>query len=63
MAGLLGGLLLVGFVVLQPFLTAIAWAAILSYVSWPLHLRVLAWLRGRQTWAALAMTVMLTLAP
>lgn len=61
-AGLLGGLLLVGFVVMRPFLSAIAWAAILSYVSWPLHLRVLAWLRGRRTWAALAMTVMLTLA-
>ena len=60
--GLLGGLLLVGFVVMRPFLTAIAWAAILSYVSWPLHRRVLAWLGGRRTWAALAMTVLLTLA-
>ena len=51
-AGLLGGLLLVGFVVMRPFLSAIAWAAILTYVSWPLHLRVLARLRGgllRQT--------------
>ena len=55
-AGLLGGLLLVGFVVVQPFLSAIAWAAILTYVSWPLRLR------GRRTWAALALTVMLTLA-
>ena len=61
-AGLLGGLLLVGFVVMRPFLSAIAWAAILTYVSWPLHLRVLARLRGRRTWAALAMTAMLTLA-
>ena len=61
-AGLLGGLLLVGFVVMRPFLSAIAWAAILTYVSWPLHLRVLARLRGRRTWAALALTVMLTLA-
>lgn len=62
LAGLLGGLLLAGIVVMQPFLAAIAWAAILSYVSWPLHLRVLAWLRGRRTWAALAMTAILTLA-
>lgn len=61
-AGLLGGLLLAGFVVMRPFLVAIAWAAILSYVSWPLYLRVLAWLGGRRTWAALVMTVMLTLA-
>ena len=30
LASLLGGLLLAGFVVLRPFLTAIAWAAILS---------------------------------
>ena len=61
-AGLLGGLLLVGFVVMRPFLVAIAWAAIMAYVSWPLHLRVLARLGGRRTWAALVMTVMLTLA-
>lgn len=61
LAGLLGGLLLAGFVVMQPFMAAIAWAAILSYVSWPLHLRVLAWLGGRRTWAALAMTLVLTL--
>ena len=61
-ASLLGGLLLVGFVVMRPFLVSIAWAAILAYVSWPLHLRVQAWLRGRRTSAALAMTVMLSLA-
>lgn len=61
LTGLLGGLLLAGFVVMHPFLAAIAWAAILSYVSWPLHLRVLSWLRGRRTWAALAMTALLTL--
>ncbi|MDP2450510.1 MAG: hypothetical protein Q8M93_06045 [Polaromonas sp.] len=60
-AGLLGGLLLLGFVVMRPFLVAIAWAAIMAYVSWPLHLRVLARLGGRRTWAALVMTVMLTL--
>lgn len=39
-AGLLGGLLWVGFVVMRPFVVAIAWAAILTYVSWPLHLRL-----------------------
>lgn len=59
--GLLGGLLLAGFVVMQPFLAIIAWAAILSYVSWPLHLRVLRWLGGRRTQAALVMTLFLTL--
>lgn len=62
LTGLLGGLLVAGFVVMQPFLAAIAWAAILSYVAWPLHLLVLKWLHGHRTWAALAMTVFLTLA-
>ncbi len=61
LAGLLGALLLAGFVVMQPFMAAIAWAAILTYVSWPLHLRVLARLGGRRTWAALVMTLALTL--
>ena len=61
LAALLGALLLAGFVVLRPFLAAIAWAAILCYVSWPLHLRVLARLHGQRTWSALAMTVLLTL--
>ena len=59
---LLGGLLWLGFVVMRPFLVAIAWAAILSYVSWPLHLRLLARLRGHRTGAALIMTVLLTVA-
>lgn len=49
-AGLLGGLLLVGFVVMRPFLVAIAWAAIMAYLSWPLHLRVLARLDGSLLW-------------
>ena len=61
LAGLLAGLLLVGFVVLRPFLSAIAWAGVLTYVSWPLHLRLLKRLRGHRTRAALAMTSMLTL--
>lgn len=60
-AGLVGGLLLAGFVVIQPFLSAIAWAAILTYVSWPLHLRLLKRLNGHRTGAALAMALMLTL--
>ena len=62
LAALLGGLLLLGFVVVRPFLVAIAWAAILTYAVWPLHMRVVAWLRGRRSWAALVTTVMLTLA-
>lgn len=60
-ATLLGGLLIVGFVILQPFLTAVAWAAILVYVAWPLHERVIARVGGRRIWAALAMTALLSL--
>lgn len=62
LAGLLGGLRWVGFAVMRPFIVAIAWAAILTCVSWPLHLRLLARLRGHRSGIALAMTVMLTLA-
>lgn len=58
---LLAGLLAAGFVVMQPFLAAVTWAAILTYVSWPLHLRVLARLRGHRVGAALVMTLVLTL--
>lgn len=60
-AALLGGLLIVGFVILQPFLTAVAWAAILVYVAWPLHERLLARIGGRRIWAARAMTTLLAL--
>ena len=60
-AALLAGLLAAGFVVVQPFLLAIAWAAILSYTAWPLHLRMIRLLGGRRIWAALAMTLLLTL--
>jgi predicted PurR-regulated permease PerM len=50
-------LLLVGCVlVLKPFLTALMWAAILSFSLWPLHSRLLAWLKGRRTLAALITT-------
>ena len=62
LAGLLGGVLWVGFVVMRPFMVAIAWAAILTCVSWPLHLRLLTRLRGHRSAAAFASTVMLTLA-
>jgi predicted PurR-regulated permease PerM len=47
-------LLLTGcLLVLWPFVTALLWAAVLSYSSWPLYRRLLAWLRGRRTLAAL----------
>ncbi|BAO81995.1 predicted permease [Serpentinimonas raichei] len=58
-AALLSVLLLAGLVVLQPFVTAVVWAAILVYVSWPLYQRLLARFHGRRGWAAFTMTMAL----
>jgi predicted PurR-regulated permease PerM len=53
-------MLVVGcFLVLQPFLTAIVWALILSATIWPLFIRMRRWLRGRSGLAALAMVVLI----
>lgn len=45
------------FWVLSPFLAALAWAGILAYVTWPLHRRLRSRLAGRDTLAALLMTL------
>lgn len=45
------------FVVIRPFLSALMWAAILVYASWPCYRWVCARVRGRRTLAALLMTV------
>jgi predicted PurR-regulated permease PerM len=47
------------FLVLQPFLTAIVWAAILCVTIWPLFTRVSAWLGGRRGLAAGAMVALI----
>jgi len=53
--------ILVGcFLVLQPFLTAIVWAAILCATMWPLFVLVTRWLRGRAGLAALAMVTLIS---
>ncbi len=49
-------------VVLAPFLSPIAWAAILAYSSWPLYGRLRPLFGTRSTSAALAMTSLVTLA-
>ncbi len=61
-AGLLLGIVLLTFSVLQPFLVPLIWGAILAYVSWPLNQRVLKLVRGRVALAALLTTVLVTLA-
>ena len=56
-------LLVVGcFIILRPFLAALAWALILAITTWPAYERLLDWLRGRRTLAALCMTTLLALA-
>jgi predicted PurR-regulated permease PerM len=50
-------LLLIGcFLVMQPFLTALAWAFVLVFSLWPLQRRLTTRLRGRRTLAAMVMT-------
>ena len=44
-------------VVVWPFMSALMWAAILTFTTWPVYRRVLAWWQGRRTWAALTMTI------
>lgn len=56
------GLLAVGcLVVLRPFVSAILWATVLAYTTWPVLLRFERWLGGRRTLAASVMTTLITL--
>jgi len=50
---LLGGCLLV----LRPFVSALLWAVVLCFSSWPIYHRLLGWLGNRRTLAALVMTL------
>lgn len=59
-AGLL--LLLLGcFFVMRPFLSALMWAIVLCYSLWPLQARFTKWFRGSRTFAALLVTLTLTI--
>jgi len=55
-------LVLLAFQVLQPFLVPVVWAAILAYVTWPMHERVVLLCRGHRELAALIMTLALSAA-
>jgi predicted PurR-regulated permease PerM len=55
-------MLIVGcYLVLQPFLTALVWAAILCTTTWPLYLKLHVRLGGRDALAALTMVLLLAL--
>ncbi len=45
------------FIILRPFLTAIIWAGIMTFSSWPVFRRLTDFLHGRRTLAASIMTV------
>ena len=53
----IGGLTLASIWILQPFLAALTWAAMIVVSTWPLMLRLQRWLRGRRSLAVIAMTV------
>ncbi len=59
---LLGGLLLLTYAVVRPFVVPVAWAIILAYTTWPLLARLRRGLGGRRTLAAALMTALLTAA-
>lgn len=61
LAGLLAVLLLLAFQVLQPFIVPVIWSAILAFVTWPLHQRVLRLCRGQRDVSAFLMTLLLTI--
>src|SRR6266487_2406872 len=55
-------LLLAGcLLVLRPFVSALLWAVVLCFSSWPLYQRLLKLLRGRRTLAALLMALAMIL--
>jgi len=63
----IAGLALVGAIVvgcglvLRPFVSAILWAAIVCFATWPVYELFRRWLRGRRTLAAALMTLLLSL--
>jgi len=55
-------LLAVGcFVVLRPFVSALLWAAILTFATWPLYRRIEQLVKGRKTLAASLMTALVAI--
>jgi len=53
-------LLVIGcFLVLMPFISAMLWAAVLCFSTWPLYQRLVKAMRGRQGLASLVMTLAL----
>ncbi len=45
------------FIILRPFLSAIIWAGVLTFSTWPVYVRLKSFLHGRSTLAASIMTL------
>ena len=54
-------LLIGGFVILRPFMTAIMWSVILGFSLWPAQRLLTRWMRGRKTLAAIVVAIMVAL--
>lgn len=50
-------LLLACMLIIRPFLSALLWAVVLTFATWPLFTRLNGWLGGRRTIAALIMSM------
>ncbi|OGV76532.1 MAG: AI-2E family transporter [Methylotenera sp. RIFCSPLOWO2_02_FULL_45_14] len=57
----LGGLLLLAFMVVTPFLAPIAWAGVLAYASWPAATSIRRWCNNRDSLAASLSTALAAL--
>lgn len=55
--GVLLALLVGCLLVLRPFVSALLWAAVLCFSTWPFYKRLLSLVRGRRTLAAMLMTL------
>ena len=60
-SALILGVVLLTFSVVQPFIVPLIWGAILAYVSWPMHQRLLRFAGGRVGLASLLTTTIVTL--
>ncbi len=46
------------YLIIAPFLPALAWAFVFAFLLYPLYVRLVTWLNGRTTWSALLLTVL-----
>jgi predicted PurR-regulated permease PerM len=62
LAFLLGGLIVLSFVVLRLFLVPLAWGTILAYLTWPAYHRLRSLMGGRASASALLLTIIVAAA-